>query len=308
MQTVSILIQYFYTLALFMEKSNASKISDDEIDFDSIARRIYSFFTYPFTLLLKNKSIAFGFVIFGIIVFVGIKYLVQREYSGSFVIRSVDPRDKIYLKILNDLPALLKNGDKKTLSRILELDSLVIANLIQIKIEPSDISKGDSTNTIGIKLESLNNQMILPVQTSILQYLENNPYYTKIRNLQKKQIELKLLQIDKDLEQLDSLKKLQLSSYEKQRVNTQTQLPLSDLIHPTDVYKTGAELMNQKSLLIAQTAFIDRIQLIKGCVISNRHSWPPRILILCLFFIPISLFICVIFLHAKSSKIRTRES
>jgi hypothetical protein len=291
-----------------MENANAKKIPDDEIDFGSIVRRLYSFFIYPLTLLSKNKLITFCFLLFGIISSAGFKYLLPKTYSSSFVIRSVDPSDKIYLKILNDLPALIKNGDKKTLASILGLDSSLVANLVQIKIKLSDITKGDSTNTIDIKIESLNNQMILPVQTSILHYLENNPYYTKIRNLQKNQIELKLLQIDKDLVQLDSLKKLQLAAYDKQKLNSQYQLALNDLINPTAVYNTGTDLMNKKSALIAQTVFIDRFQLIKSCVISSRHSWPPRILVLCLFFVPFSLIVCVIFLHAKSSKSEVLEA
>ena len=303
MQTVSESIQYFYTLALIMEHNDASKIREDEIDFGSIAARIYYFFRYTYTLLLKNKGISVGFVLLGIIASAGFKFIVPKVYSSSFVIRSTDLRDKIYFKILNDIPALLENGDKKTLSLILELDSSLVSNLVEIKIKPSEITKGDSTNTVEIVVESLNNQMILPFQSGIIRYLENNPYYIKIRKLQEAQINLKLLQINKDLIQLDSLKKLQLAAYEKQKINTQTQLPLTDLINPTAVYEAGTELVNKKSTLMAQTVFIDRFQLIKGCVVSSHHSWPPRILILCLFFVPLSLIICVIFLHAKGSKI-----
>ncbi|WP_317899342.1 hypothetical protein [Aurantibacillus circumpalustris] len=286
-----------------MENTEISKIPDDEIDFGLLARKIFSFFAYPVILLLKNKIISLAFILLGIIASVGFKFFVPKVYSSSFVIRSTDFRDKIYFKILNDIPALLENGDKKTLSLILELDSSLVSNLVEIKIKPSEITKGDSTNTVEIVVESLNNQMILPFQLGIMRYLENNPYYFKIRKLQEAQINLKLLQINKDLIQLDSLKKLQLAAYEKQKINTQTQLPLTDLIHPTAVYEAGTELINKKSTLMAQTVFIDRFQLVKGCVVSSRHTWPPRILILCLFFIPISLIIGVIFLHTKRLKI-----
>lgn len=153
--------------------------------------------------------------------------------------------------------------------------------------------------TTLIDIEITDNKQLLTVQNSLLAYLENNAYFLKIKNYQKLNISLKTDLIDKDLKLLDSLKRLQLNSYDKIKINEQNSVFLKDLINPTSTYTLTLERLNQKSGLIAQTIFLDNFQLVKGVVVSEKHSWPPRILLLCLVIVPVFLVFCVLFLLIK---------
>jgi len=286
-----------------MSADNRANIPDDEIDLKSIGGRIFSFFAYPFSLFFSNILVTLCFIAGGILASVAVRYLTPKTYTSSFILRPTDIKDKVYPKILADIPVLIKKKDEKALSALLAIDPAFVSSLADISITHSAVkSPSDSTNTIEVEIESSDPAAFIPVQNSIIQYLENNPYYRKIKGLQKSQIEMNLEQINKDLVQLDSLKKSQLAAYEKQKLATQNTVMLNDLINPTAAYAASSERMIKKTSLLAQTVFLDRFMLIKGCVISNYHDWPPRMLILLLVFVPAFLLLGVIFLHYRKHR------
>ena len=283
-----------------MQTNTTSRIPDDEIDIKSIGSTLLSYFMYPFSLLLRNKIITLCFITFAIVLSISIKYVVPKTYTSSFVLRPTDIKDKIYLKVLADIPKLIKQKEYKTLSKELQLDTSIVSEITAIILLPSGTKNNtDSLNCTEVIIEAKNPNNFLLIQNGILSYLENNPYFIKIKNLQKKQIELGLEEINKDLIQLDSLKKLQLINYRKQSTSGINIIPLNDLYNPTASYAMAIERNEKKLGLIAQTVFLDRFQLIKPCVIFKHHSSPPRILIMCLYLVPIFLLICFVFLALK---------
>jgi hypothetical protein len=140
------------------------------------------------------------------------------------------------------------------------------------------------------------------LQNGILNYLEDNPYFKKIKSLQKRQATQSLELVEKDLERLDRLKQLQIETYAASGAGRQGVIPLNDLIHPTDVYSMAAERMNRKAALQAQLEFLDNFQLVKSCVVVKQHRWPPRILVTSLVTVPVFLFLCLLFLYFKNRR------
>ena len=282
-----------------MQTENTSRIPDDEIDLSSMATKIYSFFTYPVKLLFSNVLISCLFILAALIFSVSFKYLTPKVYTSSFIIKPTDSRDRLYLKVLSDIPMLIRKGDKKALAELLKLDTLITKAMVDITINPSIKNSGDSTNTVEIIIAANTNSVMLPLQAGILNFLENNPYFQKFKELQKKQLEMNLELIDKELIQLDSLKRMQLGTYEKQKSNPQSSFVLNDLINPVAAYNASSERMAKKNTLLAQKSFLERFMLIKGVVNSGRHTSPPRILFLLLISVPCSLILCVFFFHIK---------
>lgn len=286
-----------------MEQENRRVIPEDEIDLRSIGSKIFSYLSYPFSLLLSNKLIASIFIIVALLTSVVIKYTTPKMYTASFIIRSNDIKDKIYLKILNEVPSLLRKGDKKALSSMLELDSLTLSKLAKVTVNPSDIkNSGDSTHTVDVELLTSDTKILLPVQNALINYLENNPYYQRIKNLQKEQLEVNQAHNDRELAQLDSLKKRQLNQYGKQKELPQGSVILNELMNPVAAYYASSERIEKKTSLMAQRVFMDRFMLIKGCVIPTQYSWPPRILALSLYTVPFFLILCAVFLHYRRKR------
>lgn len=286
-----------------MSSEPQNKIPEDEIDVRSLWKRTSSFLSYPLSLFLSNKAVTLGFIVAAFAVALGFKLLVPKTYSSSCVIRPLDGSERIHLRMLKDVEVLLKYKDYRTLSTELKLDSMTAATLVKIEsINPSLKNPVDSANITEIIITTSHPEMFKLLQNALLNYLENNPYFFKIKDLQKKQIALELEQVEKDLVKLDSLKMLQLQNYKQAAFAQPNTLVLNELMNPVAAYKTANERMEKKSGLLARTVFTDNFQLVKSIVAIKQHTWPPRLLVLCLYTTPLFLFLCFLFLHSKKSK------
>lgn len=282
-----------------------ANINDEEIDFKSIGSKVVGWVMYPFRLLLSNIKTTLFFIMAAIALSFILKYAITRTYKANFVIRPNERNERTHTRMLDDLERLLKLKDYKVLAKELQLSDSIANKLVGLQFTNFAFSKSkaDSSNTTLIEIETTDFNHLLTFQNKILDYIENNPYFLKIKEYQKMNIALKSELIDKDIELLDSLKKLQLQSYDKLKITSQNDVFLKDLINPTTTYTLSLERTNQKTGLIAQNMFLDNFQLVKQVVVSEKHAWPPRMLIMCLVLVPLSLLLCVIYLKVKAIQI-----
>jgi hypothetical protein len=281
---------------------NEDKIPDDEIDFQSIGKKVYKLLSCPFLLVVSNFKTFIAFILAAIILSISLKYTLPKTYKSSFIIKPSDIYDKLYLKVLGDIPVLLKQKDYVAISKILSLSPKVVNTLSGISLLNSAYKIGvDSTNSTEIVIETTDFNQFIPIQNAIIAYLENNSYYLKISTLQKKQINLEMALIDKEIEQIDSLKKLQLLHAGKMAFVNANATLLNEVVDPTILYKTSVTRYERKLQLIAKQAFNERFQLIKRCALTQQHSSPPRILAMCLYLVPAFMLLCIVFLLIKES-------
>ncbi len=286
-----------------MQNQQEKKIPDDEIDVRSLGKKVYAILAYPFHLFFSNKIISLGFIVAAVVFAFGLKSLVPKTYKSSFIIRPLDRNERVHLKILRDIQVLLKYKDYAGISAELKLDSLTAKTLVELETaNPSLKNPLDSTNCTEVSLSTTDYTTFAPLQKALLDYLENNPYFFKIKELQKKQVALELAQVEKDLASLDSLKALQLRNYGKSSVGGGNALVLDEVINPVAAYTFAVERIQKKSNLLARNVFVDNFQVVKSVVSVKHPVWPPRVLILCLYTIPAFLLICFFFLNANRKK------
>lgn len=286
-----------------MDKSEEKKIPDDEVDIGLIGRRVLNVLSYPVVLFASNIKTTLAFVATAILLSVALKYTLPKTYESSFIIRPSDISDKLYLKVLADLPMLLKHKQYDALSEALQIPTEKLGGIAGISFKTTSYKTGaDSSNYSEIILKVSDPELFLPLQKGILNHLESNPYYSKIKNLQKAQIELATKQIDTDQLRLDSLKKKQLNGYNETNL-PKTEAALITLINAAPIYSLSMDHLDRKSKLMAQSVFIDRFQLIKSCLVSKQANFPPRIMILCLYMVPVFLVLCFLFLLSGRKRI-----
>lgn len=283
-----------------MDEKPNYKIPDDEIDIQSIQKKVLAFLYYPFALLASNIFTSIVFVGMAVLLAISLKYLIPKTYTSSFIIRPIDKNERIHLKILGDIQSLLKLSDYTTLSSELNIDSISVKKISAIQIVNASLKNPiDSTNATEVTISVSDYNLIIPLQNALLSYLEANPYFLKIKELQKRQIDLEVKQIDRELIQLDSLKVFQLRNFESKGILTQNKLILNDLINPVAAYDASMSRLAKKSNLIARSSFLDNFQLVKSCLVVKQSNFPPRILVICLYLIPIFILLCIVFLHIK---------
>lgn len=283
--------------------SAENRIPEDEIDLQSIVGRVYHIVGYPFRLFKEHLVATFIFILLGVGIAVALKFVTKKTYSSSFVIRPNDAKEKTHLKMFGDINGILKHRDFDGLASELGLSPEVAATFVKLEAyNPSVKSPVDSLNITEVIITTTDYNSFLPIQTALLSYLENNPYFLKIRKLQENQIEIGLSAVEKDLERLDSLKQLQLNGFNKQLNASPNVILLNELVNPMATYSMSIERLNKKMSLLAQQKFLDNFQLVKSCVVNKNHSFPPRILVMCLYTVPVSLFICFLYLHNRRRK------
>jgi len=290
-------------------QTNTPKIQEDEIDFGSLGQKFYQIITYPFRLFTSYPKTSISFFIAAIILAMVIKLVIPKAYTSSFIIRPVDRTERFHLKILADLQSLIKYRDYEMLARELKADSNVVRKLVALQTSNASLKEPtDSINCTEITLVTTDYNQFIPLQAAILNYLEQTPYFLKIKTLQKKEIELQQPEVEKDLKRLDSLKTLQLREHQKQDLSGPGGVLLNDLVNPMTTYNMAIDRMNKKMDLIARSAFEDSFQLIKGCVVMRHPSFPPRILVMCLYFVPFFMLLCFFYLHIKTTRSRKTKS
>lgn len=279
-----------------------SNLPDDEIDFSSIGQKIMRAIKYPIGLLYANKLISLIFILLAIATAVFFKISVAKTYSTSFIIRPNDRSEKFHVRMLEDVRSLLKHKDWQTLSQTLNMDSVQLKDIAEIKIYPSTNKVGrDSINYTEVVIESFNYNMFIPLQSALLNYLENNPYFYKIKTVELNRMKEENPLVEKDIQLLDSLKKLQITNYANQKIAGQNALLLAENIDPVAFYTMSIERINKKYKLMAQNAFLDNFQLVKSCMVVKKPSWPPRFIVVLSITLPFYLFLCFIFLVLKSN-------
>lgn len=288
----------FYTLAIRMRENEHTQLPDDEIDFKRVGRRLARAAVYPLGLLLKHPKTTLLFILLGVGGALALRYSTDKIYSASFLIRPSDMTDKMYTKILNDLSVFVKQEDHTALSQILSISKDEAAQLSKIRINNYSFRVGmDSSYYSEIVIETKAPWQLHKVESAILSWLESSPYYARIKDLQKAQIDLTTAQVDADLLMLDSLKRLQLNLHHAVKGN---ELATALLVNPASVYTVSADRLEKKSRLLGQLQFLNRFNLLKSCVIPDHYIFPPRLALLILVFVCFGLFVEVLWLTFRN--------
>jgi hypothetical protein len=287
-----------------MASTPESRIPDDEIDLRSLTARASRIIAYPFQLFKNNLLLTLVFVLLGVGLSVSLKYIIPKSYKSAFIFRPNDFKEKAHLRILGDIQVLLKHKDYQSLAKELGIDEKLATTFLSLEVyNPSIKNPVDSANITEVILTTTDYHSFLPIQESLLNYFENNPYFQKIKGLHIGQIAMNMALVEKDLVMLDSLKRIQLRNYERNQALNQNILSMNDLINPTATYSMAVERLNKKINLKAQEKFLNNFEVIKSCIANKNSDFPPRILVMCFYIVPFFLIMCFLYLHWKQKKL-----
>lgn len=286
-----------------MPDSSNTKISEDEIDFVKIVTLVKTWLFYPFRLWLSNKAITLVFIGLAVLTAFAVKLLVTPTYRSSFIIRPGDRTERFHLRQIGTLEKLRKQKNYAAIAKMLAIKEEDAATLRDITfIHPALNYTRDTINCTEIFIETTDYKLFHTFQNAVVQYLEGNAYFKKIRDLNTAQIEFQMKVVSSDLERLDSLKKLQLEGYRQMKLPSQQLLPLNDLINPVASYEATEKLVEKRNYLLAKSTFINSFFLVSPCAEFSSPYFPPRILIMCLISVPVFLLLCFVFLAIRNQR------
>lgn len=286
-----------------MEINKNKHIGDEEIDMSAIAGKLIGLFLYPFRLLAGHLRVTLAFVVLGLITAVCIRYGLTQRYESSFIIKPTDGYERFHVKILNEICQMQRLKDHKSLSRELKLEEadLEAINKLEVVNSPGGKIWRDSINCTEVRMSLYDNSKFLKIQTALINYLENNVYFAKVKKVNTDYNEKTLGAVNASLLRLDSLQRIQLDGYNNIKLSESGSVLLKDVLNPTSTYTLTRELFQQKMELIARTSFQNNFELVKSAVEVEKASWPPRLLLLLALCLPAALALAVIFLLLKKN-------
>ena len=218
-----------------------------------LLRLVFKFFDF----LLKAIKVYLIWFIFCCVLGIGLSYLIYKlkpkYYESEMIVYNNELSKKDYNEIIKNLNNLLLTQSYDDLSGILKLnrDELnKIENFQAVSIINENLDKDTSTKVgqsfkiitkfkLQIKVDSL--------QNSIIEYLNNNPYLSKIREGQTKILIDKLDFLNNQLQKLDSAQRIY------NRVMLNSKMPATfynNAMNPADLYNQSINLANEKEAIL----------------------------------------------------------
>lgn len=267
---------------------------DDIIDFTAILKIII----YPFSLLKKYSKLSFVYVLCGILLAVILKFTLPPVYSGSFIIKTNEDKDLFFLSMLLDIQNLVKDKDYQTISNELlipEDESMLLKKIELLPIFKS--ASKDSSNSVVITFNMSEHNRFIEVQNALINYLENSIHYQKLSAKRLSNIDSLERKINREISEMDSVKNIIISNI-KAPIATGNGMVYNVPIDPYKAYDVNMERFKEQLWLLNQKKLTNSFELIKPCVVSKKPIW-PKLSILILVFVPISLFFFMIHAYRK---------
>ncbi|MES2656010.1 MAG: hypothetical protein V4620_10500 [Bacteroidota bacterium] len=278
------------------------ELNDDEFDIEYLAYKLLivlkkglNWFLYPFKLVfLKPKRLA---LVIGVLFAVSlvIRFATPAIYKSNFILKPANQGDLNFASILNDIKVLVKNDDYEEAAEILHLSPDVCEKIYKIDFELIKSDKiykyTDSVNSVVIDIYTSDRNLFDTIQQSIHAYLETSDYYAKSRKLRAENILEMETKLNKDMGDIDSLKKALTSNAVPRNAGG---FVYGEPINPMNVYEKAIVIYKELLSLKYQTNYIASFELVKKCIKTKKRYW-PRLSILLPASVILGSFFCLFY-------------
>lgn len=266
----------------------SSSNENDEIDlglvYQAIKRLLVSLWdsiTSLFLITQKRWPLVLIFSLLGIGGGIGLFMISKPTYISTLTLSSNVLTNDFCSDIIHDLELIVEDQTPKLLAQRLKMDTGVANEIKRIEFynydeQLKDKYKDKDTIVLGrpfkVRLFTSKNNVFEPFQKALVDYLENNEYALKRKEIKKAENKQMREKLNSSIYQLDSLKK-SLSSNLMPRGNP-SGFVFGQPIDPVNVYKE-AILFFQKELDLSKEAIlIDNIQVISDFSARDKPDSP----------------------------------
>lgn len=274
---------------------NNRPINEDEFDIELLAQKLYRVgrralfkLSFPLRVLFRKPLRLLLCLALGVGVALLLKYTLPRTYQSDFIIRPANKGDLYFVNLLTGIGTLLHDNDYAQVAKQLKLDENTASRLSQVSMELINKSKAkDSADAALIYLRVSDPAYFDTLQASLLSYIENSEYYSKLKRLREQDILSLRERLAHDIAEMDSLKRTM------GQPRAAGGFVYGEPINPVELYEEQLRLYRQQLGLNWQSTFAANFELVKKCVPSQRPYW-PRLLPLLLLCVGISVVVCFI--------------
>lgn len=269
--------------------------------FSKIGRGIASLYK----LAIQNIALMMGFVVVGSGIGIGVGFLIPPIYKSEALIDiyNKEIRNDFIESIIEELDLIVEHKNYKLLEQKLSFKEGTAKKIKSISFNHFNHEINVDSITYGlpfvISIRVYDNAILEETDEAILHYLENNKLFLKQKDIRKTKLKQLISQLDNEVIQLDSLKRLlEHNMYPKGEKNG---FIFGEPIDPLNTYTEAIESFEKKLEFQRQYDLSDNFYLVKSFSprIKRDNFGPKKIgLIGAIFGLVIALFIS----NRKSNK------
>jgi hypothetical protein len=262
----------------------------DEIDLRVILNSIKHFFVGIGTLLnnlfllcKKRKTLIGSFCILGIALGLLLYFQSKPVYIASTTLSSATLRNDFCADLVQDLQSIVRDNTPERLAEKLKINVSSARQIKKIEFSNYDEKlqerfKDKDTVVLGlpfkINVSAYSNTVFDTIQTAIVQYLENNEYALKRKEIRKIEIQLMRNKLSREIHDLDSIKNIVTNNMLPRGVNSG--FVFGQPIDPVNIYREGIKLFRDDLDLNKELILIDNIEVISGFSPRDKPDFPVR--------------------------------
>lgn len=229
--------------------------------------------------LRKIRPLLLWMLLF-VVIGISLRYTQKTYYSSDLSMSHIRFDNDYCRTMVNNLKAYLSgNGDIQELARELNMSVAQTGKIKSIRYEDlNDHMAGkysDSTLVLlpfKIEVEVYNNDVLDTLEVKLLNYLENNEYALRRKEIDKIAIGKIEQKINEEIKETDSLKKLVNQSIVAR--GTGNGMIIGEPIDPVAVYKRGLDLYERNLLLSKKQQLNNSFEIIVGFIKQPTPSNP----------------------------------
>ncbi len=280
-----------------------NQLQNDEFDVEVFTQKIYHIIIrgfkklgFPFRVVF-SKPISLGlFLALGVGLALLLKFSLPPTYKSSFILKPQNSGDLTFINLIYDISILVKENDKEALMYELHLDEKTINNLVKLDFDPIKRNRYiDTVHLLVIKIYTNDPSSFETVQNSIYNYLENSPYYSKMKNVHQKEMVQMERKLALDMFEIDSVKRVMAQNIQPRGNGG---FVYGEPMDPVKIYEEGLNLFHQQMGINWQKQYSNNFELVKSCTATNKPFW-PKLSILLLVCVSLSLVCCFIYQYRK---------
>lgn len=261
---------------------------------------------------VNNIKIIFLFVVVGGIIGISLNYYLPEYYTSSMLLNSKFSTGRLTESSIDKLDQLCEEQNYEQLARILAIDTSTSKNLRGFYYEPfvseeeivelevlkeqlkSEIQdelvinkfveklKNENKSTYRIFVEVYDNSDLRKLEQPLLNYFRNSDFVAKRIEIEVANNKLKLVNIEEEIQKMDSLKKLVIKNYdlfaERSRSGSNNVI-MSDeqIVDPISIFDKSQKLHEEKLEIQEELYLTPSFELIDGFTVFSKPDSPSLI-------------------------------
>ncbi|UTW63409.1 hypothetical protein KFE98_04410 [bacterium SCSIO 12741] len=272
-------------MSINMENENRNTPKDQEVDFEPLiawflnrANAISRFFKLLTDSAINEWRLISVFSVIGLILGAILYFSVDKIYQTRALIRISDISNHTCFNAVQMMNELIDDESYQSLATLLNLEEDKVEDLYSITyldMLGEEVEVGDTVQEgqdFFVVLEAYNNTDMSLFETSILNYLNDLPLASEDFNKRKQIIISKLDNLNSQLSQMDSLKKVVEKSLEIQGKGSG--LIYGEPINPVTVHQEARALHSEKIGLEQELRVMKPVKLVIPFVTNEKPVFP----------------------------------